>query len=140
MVLLQRLEPISSKSRALQATGVWLKIPLRNQSTIILWREKFPISCELLDCWLDECSAPIRWTSSVPALLLVVSSCWRLSSEWRFALRCGGELLDSSVCSVKFSTLFLCSMVLLVEKFCNVIWYKAQQRWEFNLYASKKLQ
>ena len=39
------------------------------------------------------------------------------SPGWRFALFCGGELLESSICSVEMSSFVHCSMMLQeVEK------------------------
>ena len=50
VTLLQKLAPNYSSSWALQTSRVWLKILLRSQSTILLWRENKVIYTNL--CWL----------------------------------------------------------------------------------------
>ena len=65
----------------------------------------------------NSCSAPVKLLSDGSALKLVVSTCCELSPGWRFALFCGGELLESSICSVEMSSFVLSSMMLQeVEK------------------------
>ena len=67
--------------------------------------------------WYTRCSAPLKSLSDGSALKLVVSTCCELSPGWRFALFCGGELLESSICSVEMSSFVHCSMMLQeVEK------------------------
>ena len=52
----------------------------------------FAISFSLVYCWF-KCFAPLKLSTDVSTLLLVVVACWRLSSRWGFALFCGGEML-----------------------------------------------
>ena len=64
-----------------------------------------------------KCSASVKLFSDGSELKLVVSTCYELSPGWRFALFCGGELLESSICSVEMSSFVHCSMMLQeVEK------------------------
>ena len=58
------------------------------------------------------CSAPVKLLSDGSELKLVVSTCYELSPGWRFALFCGGELLESSICSLEMSSFVHCSMIL----------------------------
>ena len=47
----------------------------------------------------------------------MVSTCCEISPGWRFALFCGGELLESSIWSAEMSSFVHCSMMLQeVEK------------------------
>ena len=48
------------------------------------------VSSELFDCWLSECSAPIKSPTVAAVLILVALGCCRISFGWRFALFCGG--------------------------------------------------
>ena len=69
------------------------------------------------DGWFTRCSAPPKLLSDGSALKLVLSNCCELSPGWRFTLFGGGELLESSICSVEMSSFVHCSMMLQeVEK------------------------
>ena len=68
-------------------------------------------------CWFTRRSAPVKLLSDGSALQLVVSTCCELSPGWCFALFCGGDLIESSTCSVEMSAFVPCSMMLQeVEK------------------------
>ena len=75
------------------------------------------ISSNLFEDWFNTCSTPRKWSSDGSGLKLVVSTCCEISPGWRFALFCGGELLESSICSVEMLSFVHCSMMLQeVEK------------------------
>ena len=59
---------------------------------------------------------PVKWLSDGSALKLVVSTCCELSPGWFFALFCGEELLESSICSAEVLSFVLCSIMLQVGK------------------------
>ena len=68
-------------------------------------------------CWFTTRSAPVKLLPDGSALQLVVSTCCELSPGWCFALFCGGDLIESSTCSVEMSAFVPCSMMLQeVEK------------------------
>ena len=151
--LLQRLVPNSSSSRVLQTGRVWLKILLRGQDTIFLRRENkvehtvyrwVLIICRIWFSWLlvgYNCSAPIKLSSVFAALMLAASSCCEFSSGWHFALFCGGELLVSSNFSVEISMMvpWCLKLIEFCKVICKVVCSKAQQRWEFDIYALERV-
>ena len=95
----------SSEGIKLNRVRIKLNIPFDRWLLInhIIW---------IFDGWFTTCSAPVRWLSDGFALKFVVSTCCELSPGWRFALFCGGELLESSICSVEMSSFVHCSMML----------------------------
>ena len=123
MRLLQRLVPVrelfkpaefgsrfssgaraQSSSEGLKLNGVRIKLNVNHT----IW---------IFNGWVAKRSARFKSLSDGSALKLVVSTCCELSPGWRFALFCGGELLESSICSVEMSSFVHCSMMLQeVEK------------------------
>ena len=100
----------SSKGIKLNRVRIKLNIPFYRWLLInhIIW---------IFDGWFFRYSAPAKSLSDGSALKLVVLTCCELSPDWRFALFCGGELLESAICSVEMSSLVHCSMMLQeVEK------------------------
>ena len=101
-----------SSSEAIKLNRVRIKLII----PIYWWLLINHIIC-VCHSWSFTCSAPFKLLSDGSALKLVVSTCCELSPGWRFALFCGGELLESSICSVEMSSFVHCSMMLQeVEK------------------------
>ena len=123
MRLLRRLVPVHelfkpaefgsrfcSGARTQSEGTIKLDIPFLDRWWLIL-------SSKLFDDWFTTCSTPGKSSPDGSALKLVISICCELSPGWRFALFCGGELLESSICSVEMSSFVHCSMMLQeVEK------------------------
>ena len=95
VILLQRLVPNSSTSRALQTSGLWLMILLRIQITIFLWRD-------------NKVKYTILWW-------LPICSIIQLNGR-----QCG--LLSSLINDKLTRSYLLCSFALVAKESCSKTW------------------
>ena len=117
----------SSEGIKMNRIRIKLNIPIK-------WWLLINLMIWYLEGWYAGRSAPIKSLSDGSALKLVVWTCCELSPGWRFALFCGGELLESSICSVEMD----CDVCSLFHD-ASRGWESSAKLFAFRLSSDEKL-